>query len=175
MVFLSAVILLIAATINRRHHHGALFCVLMAFVLLWWSGFSAYINNWFEFYAEASSYIINTTVYTTYYLTGCATNCLLLFYLSKYNTKFDTGYRLIFIPIAFYAVLSVLVPVEYFTFGTEHMNQLYNVAAESVNGLEVFLLAADRNDYRRNCKRWLASARANLHTLSPYSLFDRIR
>ena len=168
---LAVIILVIAATTNKRHLQGALFCLLTVCVLVWWSAVSLYVRTWFELYSVSATEIEYRNVTSAYYLAGCAGNFMLLYYLNRYNT----GYKLIAIPIAFYAVLGILVPLESLVLGTGAAYWLYNAAPELVNTVEVLLLAVDRHEYRRNGKQWIESLNLSLHTLSPYSLFDRIR
>jgi len=171
--FLGVVILLIAATLDRENLPRSIFCLLMLAVMVVWSYISDYSNNWMALNSDTAPLYQVKIVFTAFYLIGCALNFLLLLYLFTYNPD----YKLIVYPIAFYAVLNIFVAIEYYAFSsfeTEYMLTIYNSSPEEINSLEVFLLAADRHDYRRNGKRFIASIYSRVHTLAPTSILKRV-
>ena len=168
---LIAAVFIIAVTTNRKHLHGALFSILFICVMVASVAVSAGAKAWFQQYGVSSTYTEYQLVVSGYYIATFGLNLMLLYYLNTY----ETGYKWIAIPISFYAILSLLVPLEFLVLGTESMFRLYNAAPEFVNTIEVLLLAADRYGHRRSGKRFIAHLNANLYHLPISTISNRVR
>lgn len=159
--------LFIAIASNNRDRQT--FCLLWAGVLIAWSLFDHYYGYWFA--AQAFTWIQHTLAYTAYFAVGFILNLCLLLYIKF----FETDYNLIFYPIAFYAVLCFLAPIEQLLTETTFSYTVFIASAATVNTIELFLLAADNHGTRKLRKRWLSAHFIALRPLSAGQVPDNSR
>jgi len=127
-----------------------IFCLLWAGTLVIWAIFDWSIGQYVST-TDLSESEYSLAVFICY-STCSLLNLNLLYYLYCHP---DTGLRIIAIPIAYYAILSLIVPIEYILFNTEHSYRLFVESSLIANLIEIILLMGA--DYGIQHSRRLAS------------------
>jgi len=143
------------------------FCLLWAAVLAGWAVITKAL-------ASLDTAAMTDTEYSVAvfacYLSCAMLNFILLNYLYRNQ---DSGYTLIAIPIAFYAFLSLLVPIEHILFNTEAAYRLFQSSSLPANTIEIILLAGADHGLR-NSRRLASVGHAIIRPLSALRFYTKV-
>lgn len=159
-VFIISCAVIALLTACRTEGSRQTFCLLWALVLISWQ----FIAMGAEWLAPRLSDAQYSTLVFTQYLTCFGMNMALIWYLTR---NLDSGYGLIALPIAFYAILSLLVVIEFKLTKTLYAYHMFIDAGLIVNSIEIILLLGGDHGLRRysaaRSRALRPVSRANLH------------
>jgi hypothetical protein len=137
------------------------FCLLWALVLVVWAAFHSAALSKFH----GLSGVEFSIAFTFYYVTCFALNFILLIYIRKHP---DCEYKLIAIPIMFYAFLSLCVAIDNLLLQYGYAYYLFVEASQTTNVIEIILLLGADHGIRR---RWATTSYASMYRLQFSNLF----
>ena len=125
---------------------------------------------WYGKYAATASYEVMSAASYIEHITGAALSFALLHFMRRNRT----GFLLIGLPITFYLILGVCVPLEARIFETFYTWELYNAVPIWFALTELSLLVVDQHDNRRRFRRFVANVFISIHNGNVIQVRNRV-
>ncbi len=168
LIFVVSLSIIAVMTALKTTGQQRQFCYLWVSVFIAWAAIHYLKTYVVESYTLSD--LLHSNIFFAYYLVCAALNLALLYFL---HLNPDCDYKLIALPIAFYAILSLCVPIENLLTQSGYAYRLFVDAAPIANITEIILLMGADHGLRRYTRRFAARSfalrsvqRANL-PLSP--------